>query len=228
MTVAKHSDKSPLLPDQHQHTQPPPPPAQYVIVLPHYPPPHHHFLFRKSCQRCLFCLATLLIFLIAAGYLLWPAKPQLSIIRLRLDRLQFHTIPKMSVDVTMDLTVKVRNEDFYAMYYDSLLVAIGYRGKRLGYVTADGGRIGARGSSYVNATLQLDRVEIMSDVVSLIEDLAKGAVTFDAESEISGKLEVFYFFNLPLKTEIECEVVVSSRNQTISHQSCYPEVSEVS
>ncbi|KAL0319230.1 UNVERIFIED_CONTAM: hypothetical protein Sangu_2079200 [Sesamum angustifolium] len=58
--------------------------------------------------------------------------------------------------------------------------------------------IKARGSSYVNATLQLDRVEILSDVVLLIEDLAKGAVTFDTESEITGKLGVVVF-DLPLK-----------------------------
>lgn len=56
----------------------------------------------------------------------------------------------------------------------------------------------ARQTSYVNATLQLDRVEILTDVVLLLEDLAKGAVVFDTVSEVSGKLGV-YFFDLPLE-----------------------------
>ncbi|KAL0415250.1 UNVERIFIED_CONTAM: hypothetical protein Slati_3356900 [Sesamum latifolium] len=194
MTATKHSDTSsdrqPLL-SEPQSPQPQPP--QYVIVLPPYPPPHRHRLFRKSWQRCLFCFATFLLFLIAAAYLLWPSDPELSIVRLRLERLRFHMRPKISLDITMDLTVRVRNQDFYELDYDSLLVAIGYRGKRLGYVTSDGGHIKARGSSYVNATLQLDRVEILSDVVLLIEDLAKGEVTFDTESEITGKLGLSFF-----------------------------------
>ncbi|KAK6148862.1 hypothetical protein DH2020_016387 [Rehmannia glutinosa] len=113
----------------------------------------------------------------------------------------FPHCPKISLDVTLDLTVRVFNKDFYSMNYDSLLVAIGYRGKRLGSVTSDGGHIKARGSSYVNATLQLDRVEIMSDVILLIEDLAKGAVTFDTVSEIGGELGVFVF-DLPLKSPL--------------------------
>lgn len=228
MTAIKHSaapsDRQPLL-SEPQSPQPQPP--QYVIVLPPYPPPHRHRLFRKSWQRCLFCFATFLLFLIAAAYLLWPSDPELSIVRLRLERLRFHIRPKISLDLTMDLTVRVRNQDFYELDYDSLLVAIGYRGKRLGYVTSDGGHIKARGSSYVNATLQLDRVEILSDVVLLIEELAKGAVTFDTESEISGKLGVVVF-DLPLKTKVKCEVIVNTKNQTVSRQSCYPEVSEVS
>lgn len=203
MTATKYSDTSsfqqPLLSEPHS-AQPQPPP-QYVIVLPHYPPPHSHRLFRKSCQRCLFCFATVFLFLVAAAYILWPSNPHLSVVRLRLDRIHFHTRPKISVDITLDLSVKVQNRDFYSMNYDSLLVAIGYRGKRLGYVTSAGGRIKARGFSYVNATLQLDRVEILSDVILLIEDLAKGAVTFDTETEIGGKLEVI-FFDLPLKVNL--------------------------
>ncbi|KAL8458223.1 hypothetical protein ACS0TY_035925 [Phlomoides rotata] len=219
----QHSDiHQPFLSEPQPQSQPP----QYVIVLPPYPAPHRHFLFRKSGQRCLFCFATLLLFLVAAAYLLWPSHPEVSVVRLRLDRLHINTRPKVSLDLTLDLTVRIRNQDFYSMDYDSLLVAIGYRGKQLGYVTSDGGYIKAREASYVNATLQLERVEILTDVVLLLEDLAKGAITFDTESEIGGKLYAF-FLDLSLKTKMKCEVVVNTKVKTISSQSCYPEVSEV-
>ncbi|KAK6153700.1 hypothetical protein DH2020_013339 [Rehmannia glutinosa] len=222
MTAAKHSDTSsfgqPLLSEPHSsHPQPP----QYVIVLPPRLSHYRHRLLRKSCQRRLIC-ATIILFLAAAAYVLWPSDPQLSVVRLSLDRLHFHTTPQISLDVTLDLTVNVWNKDFYSIAYDSLVVAIGYRGKRLGFMTSDGGRIRARGSSYVNATLQLDGAEVLSDVILLLEDLTKGAIPFDTESEISGKLGLF-FFDLPLKAKISCEVIVNTRNQTIARQNCYPE-----
>ncbi|KAL3631869.1 hypothetical protein CASFOL_024853 [Castilleja foliolosa] len=231
MTATKLPDTSsfqqPLLSEPHLPPQPHSHPPQYVIVLPPYPSPQRHRLLRKSCQRCIFCSAAILLFLVAAAYLFWPSDPDLSVVRLRLDRLHFHTRPKISVDITMDLTVRVFNKDFYSMDYDSLVVAIGYRGETLGHVTSAGGLIEARGSSYVNATLQFDRVEILSDVmILLLEDLAKGAVTFDTASEIGGQLGVF-FIDLPLKTKMKCAVIVNTRNQTIARQSCYPEVSEV-
>ncbi|XP_073141621.1 uncharacterized protein [Henckelia pumila] len=221
MTAAKHGDASsfhqPLLPSETQPTQP-----QYVFVLPPYPPPNHHRLLRKSCRRGLVSCATVLIFLAAALYLLWPFDPELSVVRLRFDRLRFHMRPKVSIDVTLNLTVRIRNQDFYSIQYDSSVVSIGYRGKKLGDVTSVGGNITARSSSYVNATLQLERVEITSDVILFLEDLAKGEIMFDTETQIDGKLRVFCF-DLPLKTKIACEIVADTRNQTIYRQSCSPE-----
>lgn len=97
----------------------------------------------------------------------------------------------------LDLTVRVRNRDFYSIDFDSLMVGIGYRGKKLGSATSDGGRVKARGYSCVNATLRLDKVEV-TDVILLLEDLVRGEIEFDTVSKIKGKLGVF-FFDLPLK-----------------------------
>ncbi|XP_022891618.1 uncharacterized protein LOC111406421, partial [Olea europaea var. sylvestris] len=162
----------------------------------------YHRRHRHSCllHRRLLCIAAVLPFLIAAIYILWPSYPNLSIVRLRLEGLQFHTRPKISLDIKLDLTVKVRNRDFYSIEYDSLAVAIVYRGDRLGYVSSDNGYVRARGESYVNATLQLDGVEILSDAILLLEDLAKGSVPFDTVTEIDGKLGVF-FFDIPFKAK---------------------------
>ncbi|XP_075503684.1 uncharacterized protein LOC142541034 isoform X1 [Primulina tabacum] len=225
MTAANHSDTSsfhrPLLSSETEPTQ-----AQYVFVLPPYPPPNHHILLRKSCRRGIISCATVLIFLAAALYILWPFDPELSVVRLRLVRLRFHMSPKVSIDATLNLSVRIRNQDFYSVRYDSSVVSIGYRGKKLGDVTSDGGYIAARASSYVNAMLQLERVEIMSDVIMLLEDLAKGEIMFDTETQIHGKLRVF-FFDLPLKTKISCEIVADTRNETIYRQSCSPEVNVI-
>lgn len=84
--------------------------------------------------------------------------------------------------------MKVSNRDFYSIDYNSMIVAIAYRGKRLGYVLSDHGHVKARGSSYINATMDLKGVEIISDVIPLIEDFTKGEIEFDTVIEIGGQL----------------------------------------
>ncbi|KAL0380442.1 UNVERIFIED_CONTAM: hypothetical protein Sangu_0108500 [Sesamum angustifolium] len=199
MTAVKHphtaSYGQPLLSDPQSSCSQPPP---YVIVLPPYLPPYRRRLRREPCWGRLICCAAVLLILVAAGYLLWPSDPELSVVRLNLDRLHFHTLPEISLDLTLDTTIKVRNKDFYSLDYDSLIVGIGYRGRRLGLMTSDGGHIRARGSSYLNSTLQLDAVEMLSDAILLLEDLARGSITFHTVSETSGKLRLF-FFHVPLK-----------------------------
>ncbi|XP_073124105.1 uncharacterized protein [Henckelia pumila] len=196
--------------------------SQYVDVLPPHPPVYHRGVLRRSCRCGVISCAVVFIFLVAALVLLWPSKPQLSIVHLKLNGLSFHALPEISLDVKLNLTVRVRNRDFYSVDYDWVNVTIGYRGQNLGNATSEGGKVKARSSSYVNATLDLDAVEILSDVVTLVKDVAEGEITFDTESKIGGKLKLF-FFDLPLKATISCEVVADTSNQTISSQNCYPE-----
>lgn len=59
----------------------------------------------------------------------------------------------------------------------------------------------ARGSSYVNATLDLNGFEVIHDVFYLLEDLAKGVIPFDTVTEVNGALG-FFFFNIPLKVNL--------------------------
>lgn len=229
MTAARHSDTASLrqplapVPETGSESTYRPQPPQYVVVLPPHLPPYRQRLLRKSCLPSLFCAAVTVLFIVGVAYLLWPSDPDLSIVRLKLDRLHFHTRPQISLDITLDLTVKVRNKDFYSIDYDSLLVSVEYRGRTLGSMTSDGGYIRGRGSSYVNATLDLDGVEMLNDVILFLEDLAKGSITFDTVSEISGKLKLL-FISLPIKTKRSCEIVVDTHNQTITRQNCYLEV----
>ncbi|KAK3028344.1 hypothetical protein RJ639_037806 [Escallonia herrerae] len=98
----------------------------------------------------------------------------------------------------MDLTIKVWNPDLYSMNYGSLVVSIGYRGKGLGFVSLSRGHVRPRGASYVDATPELDGVEVMSDVFLLLEDLARGSIPFDTVTEVRGLLGLS-IFRLPLK-----------------------------
>lgn len=67
--------------------------------------------------------------------------------------------------------------------------------------SSDGGRIRARGSSYVDAVLTVDGFEVIYDAFYLLQDIAKGVIPFDTETRVDGKLGLF-FFDVPLKVVV--------------------------
>lgn len=117
---------------------------------------------------------------------------------MHLNRIHVHTSPHVAIDVSMLVTVKVRNADVYSMEYRALDVTVGYRGKRLGHVRSNNGSVRARGASYVEAELDLEGVDVFPDVVFLLEDLAKGTIPFTTVTEVQGHLG-FLFFQFPLQ-----------------------------
>ncbi|XP_059432994.1 uncharacterized protein LOC132166233 [Corylus avellana] len=191
--------------------------AQNVIVLPLYhPPPSKR---RRICQFLTSFTALLLVSLTV--YFLYPSDPTVQLVRLRLNNIGVKSSPQLTLDLSFSLTVKVRNRDLFSFDYQSMAVSVGYRGRELGIVNSDGGRVRARGLSYVNATLDLNGFEVIHDVFYLLEDLAKGVIPFDTVTEVNGALG-FFFVNIPLKARLSCEVYVNTNNQTIVHQDCYP------
>lgn len=98
------------------------------------------------------------------------------------------------------MTLKVHNLDVYSMDYKSLDVKVGYRGKKLGHVRSKHGHVKALGSSYVDAVLELECVKVLSDLVFLLEDLARGSVPFDTVTQVTGRLGLF-FLTFPLEVK---------------------------
>lgn len=131
-------------------------------------------------------------------YVSWPSDPDLKIVRMRLTQLRIHRKPRILIDASLSLTVKVRNPDVYSLSYGKLDAAVGYRGKDLGRVSSRGGHVRALGSSYVEADLELERVDLLTVIVFLLEDLAEGEVPFDTVMEVTGQLGLL-FFKFPLK-----------------------------
>ncbi|GMH17667.1 hypothetical protein Nepgr_019508 [Nepenthes gracilis] len=207
---------APIPPVPHQPQQPP----QNYIVLPLVNPSATRL--RRSRYRTLWAAIPFVLLAIAV-YVFWPSNPDLEIVRLELHRVRVRTRPPIVLDVSLAVTVRVRNRDFYSIHYRRLDVALGYRGKELGRITSTGGHVRARGSSYVNAIVDVDGVEVLSDWIYFLDDLAKGMVPFDTLTQVDGQLG-FLFLELPLKAKISCEVDVNMKDQTVIGQNCYPEV----
>ncbi|KAI4355658.1 hypothetical protein L6164_004407 [Bauhinia variegata] len=205
-----------------------PPKATYYARLP--PQPHHddqnyvvlplYNPFRTRRSRIISTAGLLLSLTVV--YIFWPSHPECKIVRFKLNRINVHTVPHFTIDISMLITVKVRNPAAYSMHYRALDVVVGYRGKRLGHVRSDDGHVKARGTSYVDAELEFVGIGVLSDVVFLLEDLAKGTVLFDTVTEIGGQLGLL-FFDFPLKAKLSCEVLVNTVNQTIVRQNCFRE-----
>ncbi|MCL7029732.1 hypothetical protein MKW94_002246 [Papaver nudicaule] len=179
------------LPSQQQQEQE----DQYYIVLPLRNPNRRRYC--KTLRQNILCFLSVLL-LALTFYCLYPSDPVLKVERVDLSHVKIHTNPTISLDIVMDLTVKVYNRDVYSLDYDKLVVSIGYRGKKLGFVSSNEGHLKPWSSTYVKAQLRLDGIEILHDVFYLLEDLAKGSIPFDTVTEIQGRLGLF-FFQVPIK-----------------------------
>lgn len=227
MAVTEQTSQSPLLPQpQIPYGVPYQEPSTAYIFLQAYRRRRRSLrrfcpsLFSSSFQLLLSLLVLLL--LLAALFFLYPSDPQISLSRLRLNHLRVKTLPSPSLTISLGLKARVRNPDFFSLCYRSLVSSIEYRGKRLGVVESRGGRIRARGVSYVDADLELDGIEIIGDVFYLIEDIARGVVPLETVTELDGVLRLF-FVDVPVQDRVSCSVNVNPANQTIVRQDCYPE-----
>ncbi|KAL8139437.1 hypothetical protein V2J09_005458 [Rumex salicifolius] len=221
MASPKYSLIPPPIDHHHHHHHQPPPhqPFQNYVVLPSYYSPGDTRRCHISLHKFLFLLGLVLLSL--SLYVIWPSDPDLKIVRLRLKHLRVHMRPHISVDVSLDTTVRISNRDAFSLDFDGLRVAIWYKGRELGHVTSREGHVRAWGSSYVDAVAEFNGVKMVHNWVHLLEDLVKGIVPFDTVSTFNGRLG-FYFVQIPLKAKISCQIDVNVKNQSIAHQSCYP------
>ncbi|OAY64167.1 hypothetical protein ACMD2_25212 [Ananas comosus] len=184
-------------------------PRSAYVLLPAYPhlrSLHHCRRRRRRCCRAAASCCGIAFFLslfasaAAALFILWPSDPDVGVARLRLDRLHVGPPPLAAIDLHLRLDIRVRNPDFFALDYRSVVTSVSYRRRPLGSLAAAGagGRVRARGVSYLDAELRLDGIEVLDDAVYLIEDLARGSIPFDAVTEVEGTLALFSF-QIPVK-----------------------------
>ncbi|XP_038995274.1 uncharacterized protein LOC120119530, partial [Hibiscus syriacus] len=192
-------------------------PDQNYVVFPYY----HHLKGIQWCDRRWVLYAVAFVLLAALAFIFWPSDPEIKIARVHVNHMQVHTKPIVTLDISLVLTLKVRNWDVYTMDFTTLDVAVGYRGKTLGHVKSEHSHVRAMGSSYVKAVLELNGVEVFSDVVYMLEDFARGTIPFDTVTEFVGWLG-FSFFRFPLKAKISCEIMINRASQNIIRQNCYP------
>ncbi|KAM7257156.1 hypothetical protein ACFE04_012897 [Oxalis oulophora] len=197
-----------------------------VVLLPYYRRRLRLSSIPSNYLRRSFIFLTVAIIVSISLFFLYPSNPKLQLARLHLNHININTSHKLTLDLSFNLTVRVINKDFFSLDYESLTVTVGYRGRELGFVRSSGeGLVRARGSSYVNATLELNGLEIIHDVFYLISDLANGVIPFDTNTNIQGDIGIL-FFKVPIKGSVMCEVYVNTNNQSIASEDCTNGVGE--
>ncbi|KAL9323121.1 hypothetical protein ACSQ67_011174 [Phaseolus vulgaris] len=136
-------------------------------------PYHHQNLVVLSRRRVISCAVSMAL-LVTTLYVLWPSGPDLKIVGLKLRRIKVHPVPPITVDISMLLTLRVRNADVYFMDLGAVNVAVAYRGKMLGHVRSREVHVRARGSSHVEADVEFAGISVLPELVLLLEDVAKG------------------------------------------------------
>lgn len=217
----------PLLPPQHreEHTVYGYPTEPYYVILDSAPAPQ-----RRSNGRFLtyaVCGALSIVMIAVAAYFLWPSDPRIEVVRIRLNKIDWRTekssgsfLPHLFLDLSMGLTVKVKNRDYLGVYNDYLKVGIAYRGEKIGRVTSvNSAYIPPRGTAYVDATLDIEGFQVLADVIYLLEDIAHGHIPLQTITNFDGYIRLFSL-KVPLQAIMSCEVVVDTNQQTVLRQEC--------
>ncbi|XP_074312550.1 uncharacterized protein LOC141648034 [Silene latifolia] len=176
--------------------------------------------FRRTSIRAISYLIILAVVVyIATVYTLSPSDEtrMMNTMEVTLRHIRVHegslTLP--TVDVALNATVEVRNGAMYSLNYTTLHMEVGYRGKGVGNDTLGEGRhVSEMGSSYVDAMVELDGVEVDSN------DVAKGMIQFNTVAHVDGFLS--FMEHVPLKAKYTCAIDVDITEQKISRQICYP------
>eukprot|EP01018_Ginkgo_biloba_P015951 Gb_29536 [translate_table: standard] len=196
----------------------------YYVVLP--PAPYSPYRRRRRCLGYGALAIIVLLILCAGVYFFWPSDPDIQVVRLRLNHISFKTkgksgsfLPQLFMNISMGMTVRVWNKDYFEVDYDSIRMGIGYRGRPIGVVKSESGQLRYRSTAYVNATLDLDGIEVLHDVLYLLDDISRGELPLDTVTEFDGRIAVL-FITLPLEESMSCEIVVDPDHQTIISQDC--------
>ncbi|KAG4399309.1 hypothetical protein JHK82_021946 [Glycine max] len=153
---------------------------------------------------------------------IWPWYPELKIERMEVKRVKVRPVPPVGADVSISMSVRVRNRDIYWMEMREVDVGMKYRRKKMGHVELKGWQVKGWSSTHVEAEVVFAELP-SSQVPYLLEDVAKGKVYFRTVVELSGQFGILSFRTpLPLefKTILACEILVNTKNHSIILQHC--------
>lgn len=198
------------------------------------PPPSlsYHRRRRRCCRcsgflgrvcTCLCCF--LLVFIAIAAFFVWPRSLDMSVDDVSLGKIHFQIkregsiIPSVYLNLTLDLKLVAENPNYFDVTYETVIVTIYYDDDEIGQVESHGGDIGARSTSSVDAVLELNSNQIASNVLSLIADVASGAVPLQVVATFDGHIYVLCF-KIPLEADVTCNLVIDPDDQVVTDQSC--------
>ncbi|CAA7406962.1 unnamed protein product [Spirodela intermedia] len=163
-----------------------------------------------------FLLLIALLVLTAVGAFLWPSKPRVSVIGLKLSGAtssaagDYSSSAAAATTISLSVQAEIRNPDLVSRNYSTISASVSYEGASFANATADAVSLDPRNSSTVLLPIQF----------SLNTTSSNGTADLGLAIAVGGEFE-FLMFNIYVEGKKSCTIGVNTENQTIAHQNCY-------
>lgn len=132
----------------------------------------------------------------------------------------FNLIPfKISINITLDITLFVKNPNKMGITYRNSSAAIRFKGHEIGKVPIPAGKIGAGDTKEMKLTLTVFADRLVLDV-DVYRDVLGGNFPVTTYTRISGKIRVLNLFNIHVSSVSTCDLRIDVLNKKIVDQKC--------
>ncbi|GJV27756.1 late embryogenesis abundant protein, LEA-14 [Tanacetum coccineum] len=127
---------------------------------------------------------------------------------------------RVSLNVSLDVTITVRNPNKVGFSYQNSSAALRYKGHDIGNVPIPAGKIGSDDSKQINLTLTIFADRLLTNI-DVYGDVISGNFPVSTYTKIKGKVRILNLFNIHVVSTSTCDLKIDVLNQKIAKQSCH-------
>ncbi|XP_076955875.1 uncharacterized protein LOC143630859 [Bidens hawaiensis] len=128
--------------------------------------------------------------------------------------------PRVSLNVSLDLTITIKNPNMAHVKFRNSSAALLYKGQVVGDVPIPSDEIGSDGTKQLNLTLTVFADRLLTNV-DVYGDIIRGNLPVSTYTKISGKARVLNLFNIRIVSVSSCDLDISISNRRVSNQTCH-------
>ncbi|KAI3759975.1 hypothetical protein L1987_50362 [Smallanthus sonchifolius] len=128
--------------------------------------------------------------------------------------------PRVSINITLDVTISVKNPNKVGMTYRKSSAALRFKGHDIGSIPIPAGKIGSGDTKQMNLTLTVFADRLLTDV-DVYGDVISGNFPLSTYTKISGKIRILNLFNIHVSSISTCNLKIDILNRKIVNQSCH-------
>ncbi|XP_010527750.2 PREDICTED: uncharacterized protein LOC104805045 [Tarenaya hassleriana] len=215
-----------------------PPPLSQSGRLHHQPYYRSRSASLRGCCCCLFLLLSFLVLLVLAVVLIIilavkPKKPQFDLQQVGVQYMGISSpnpnpssLDPASSSASLSLTIRMLftavNPNKVGIKYGESSFTVMYRGIPLGRATVPGFYQEAHSTRNVEATISVDRVNLMqANAADLIRDASlNDRVELNVLGVVGAKIRVMDFDSPGVQVSVNCAIIISPRKQAVTSKQC--------
>ncbi|CAI9301696.1 unnamed protein product [Lactuca saligna] len=128
--------------------------------------------------------------------------------------------PMVSVNVSLDISISVKNPNKVGIKYRNSSTAVRYKGKDIGDVPIPAGMIGGGDTKQLNLTVTVFVDRLATDL-DIYGDVISGNLPLSTYTRISGKVRILNLFNIHVVSTSTCNLKIDILNRKIAYQNCH-------